>query len=198
MIRFVAAPDGTIVPDIRRKLPGRGVWIDGTRAAVALAVKKRAFARSLKAEVKAAQTLPDDVERLLRRAVLERLGMAQKAGLVTRGFEKVREALKSGGVYGLLIASDAAEDGRAKLQALAKSACHLHNNRTVVDIVSSAELEATLGRERAVHVALAPGRLSEILFTDAARLRHYAIGETLPATHREQPDEHVFAGPLAV
>lgn len=198
MIRFVAAPDGTVVPDIRRKLPGRGVWIDGTRASVALAVKKRAFARALKADVTAPETLPDDVERLLRRAMLERLAMASKAGLVIQGFEKVREALKAGGVHGLLIASDAAADGRDKLLALAKSACHLHNNRTVVDVVSSAELEGTLGRERAVHVALTPGRLSELLFTDAERLRHFAIGETLPATHREQPDEHAFAGPLAV
>jgi predicted RNA-binding protein YlxR (DUF448 family) len=198
MIRFVAAPDGAIVPDLRRRLPGRGVWIDATRASVALAVKKRAFARALKAEVKAAETLPDDVERLLREAVLGRLAMAQKAGLVVQGFEKVREALKSGGAHGLLIASDAAADGREKLLALAKSACNLHNNRTVVDVVSSAELEATLGRERAVHVALTPGRLSELLFTDAERLRHFAVGETLPATHREQPDEHAFAGPLAV
>ncbi len=198
MIRFVAGPDGTVVPDLRRKLPGRGVWIDGTRAAVALAVKRRAFARALKEDVRAAETLPDDVERLLRRALLERLSLAQKAGLVLQGFEKVREALRAGGVSGLLIASDAAADGRDKLVTLAKSACNLHNNRTVVDVVSSAELEVTLGRERAVHVALAPGRLSEILFTDAARLRHYAIGETLPATLREQPDEHAFAGPLAV
>jgi predicted RNA-binding protein YlxR (DUF448 family) len=198
MIRFVAAPDGTIVPDVRRKLPGRGVWVDATRGAVALAVRRRAFARALKAEVQAAETLPDDVERLLRRAVLERLAMAQKAGLVTTGFERVREALKTGGVAGLLIASDAAEDGREKVLALAKAAANLHNSRTVVNIVSSAELEGTLGRERVVHVALAPGRLSELLFTDAARLRHYATGETHPATHREQPDEHVFAGPLAV
>ena len=27
MIRFVAGPDGTIVPDLERKLPGRGVWV---------------------------------------------------------------------------------------------------------------------------------------------------------------------------
>jgi ribosomal protein L7Ae-like RNA K-turn-binding protein len=138
------------------------------------------------------------VERLLRRALLDRLAMAQKAGLVVQGFEKVREVLKAGAAYGILIASDAAADGRDKLLALAKSACNLHNERTVVDVVSSAELEATLGRERAVHVALTPGRLSELLFTDAARLRQFAFGETLGATHREQPDEHAFAGPLAV
>ena len=124
--------------------------------------------------------------------------MAHKAGLVTAGFEKVRAALTAGQVYALILASDGAADGRQKVEALAKKASDLHNNGTVVDIVSSAELEHALGRERVVHVALAPGRLTELFLSDAARLRHYAFGETLPATHREQPDEHAFAGPLAV
>ena len=34
LIRFVADPAGGIVPDIARKLPGRGVWVTGERSAV--------------------------------------------------------------------------------------------------------------------------------------------------------------------
>ena len=34
LIRFVAGPDGAIVPDLARRLPGRGVWVDATREAV--------------------------------------------------------------------------------------------------------------------------------------------------------------------
>ncbi|MBW8302368.1 MAG: DUF448 domain-containing protein, partial [Brevundimonas sp.] len=32
LIRFVAAPDGTVAPDLARKLPGRGLWVAADRA----------------------------------------------------------------------------------------------------------------------------------------------------------------------
>ena len=51
LIRFVAGPDGAIVPDLARRLPGRGVWVDATREAVAAAVRQKAFAKSLKRQV---------------------------------------------------------------------------------------------------------------------------------------------------
>nr|WP_269751262.1 RNA-binding protein [Acuticoccus mangrovi] len=199
MIRFVLAPDGSVVPDIRRRLPGRGVWIDATHDSVASAVTKRAFARGFKAQVAASDGLADEVERLLRRAALERLAMAHKAGLVTAGFEKVRAVLSEARTVGLIVAADAAADSRQKLETLAKKACDLHNKRNVVDGFSSIELESTLGRERVVFAALAPGRLSELFLTDTERLHAYRNGGTRSVPHREhQPDEHTFAGPLAV
>ena len=45
LIRFVAGPDGQIVPDVLGKLPGRGVYVAADRAALELAVKKKLFAR---------------------------------------------------------------------------------------------------------------------------------------------------------
>ena len=57
LIRFVAGPDGTIVPDLARRLPGRGVWVDATREAVDAAVRQKAFAKSLKRQV----TVPPDL-----------------------------------------------------------------------------------------------------------------------------------------
>ena len=47
LIRFVADPDGAIVPDLARRLPGRGVWVKASKAAVAQAVKGNVFAKSL-------------------------------------------------------------------------------------------------------------------------------------------------------
>ena len=198
MIRFVLSPDGGVVPDIRRKLPGRGVWVDGTAASIAAAVKKRAFARGFKAQVVVSETLPEQVEALLRQAALQRLAFAHKAGLVTRGFEKVKAALATGQVCGLICAADGAPDGRRKVEALAKNAFDLHNKMTVVDVFDSAELERTLGRERVVHAALATGRLSELFILDAARLRVYLFGGTHDETHPDQPDELRFAGPIAI
>ena len=40
LIRFVAGPDG-LVPDLKRRLPGRGVWVTARRSQVEAAVKRR-------------------------------------------------------------------------------------------------------------------------------------------------------------
>lgn len=198
MVRFVLSPDGVVVPDVRRRLPGRGVWVDASLTSVAAAVKRRAFARGFKAQVTTPDDLPQQVEALLRRAALERLAMAHKAGLVVAGFEKVRAALGTGTVAALVFASDAAEDGRSKVEALAKKVSDRHNYVNVVDGFSSAELEGTLGRDRVVHAALATGRLSELFILDAFRLRAYLFGGTQDGTQPDQPDELAFAGPIAV
>src|ERR1700760_1993377 len=87
MVRFVAGPDGTVVPDVKRKLPGRGVWVTATRAAVAEDVKRGALQRGLKASVKVAADLPDLVDRLIERAALDAMAMAYKAGRIVAGFE---------------------------------------------------------------------------------------------------------------
>ena len=198
MVRFVLAPDGTVTPDIKRRLPGRGAWVELSRQSVARAVERRLFTRAFKRPVEASPTLAEEVAELLRRAALERLGMAAKGGYVTAGFEKVRAQLSAGKVRGLAIASDAAADGRSKLQSLAKKACNPHKDGNLVEVFSSAELESTLGRDRVVHVALAPGRPSELFFTDALRYGAYASGERLGASNLDHTDEHLFAGPLTV
>lgn len=199
MVRFVLGPAGEVVPDLKRRLPGRGVWIDATRQSVADAVKKRAFSRALRTDVRASDTLADDVEALMRRAALERLAIANKSGHVVMGFEKVRSLLQGGGAVGLVTASDASSDGRGKLQALAKKAADRHNEVWRVDLFSSAELERSLGRERAVHVALTPGRPSDIFLMDAKRLAAFAFGAGEAQEHPEtQPDEPRFAGHLNI
>lgn len=78
LIRFVAGPDGAVVPDLGRKLPGRGVWVEATREAVTAAVKKNSFARSAKAPLKPAPDLADQVEQLLVRRCLDQLGLARR------------------------------------------------------------------------------------------------------------------------
>ena len=62
LIRFVAGPDGVIVPDLARKLPGRGVWVRCSPVDVATAVTRKAFAKSLKRTVTASADLPVQIE----------------------------------------------------------------------------------------------------------------------------------------
>ncbi len=92
MIRFVVAPDGAAVPDLKRRLPGRGIWITGTRAALRTAIVRKAFARSFKRDVRTAPDLVESTERLLERSALEALAIAHKAGRVAIGFAKTEAA----------------------------------------------------------------------------------------------------------
>src|SRR4051794_4038371 len=115
LIRFVAGPDGAIVPDLARRLPGRGVWVDATKEAVAAAVRQKAFAKSLKRQVSTPADLPALVERLMARRLAEALSIANKAGLVVTGFTKVEEMVAGEKSAVLLHATDAAADGVAKL-----------------------------------------------------------------------------------
>src|SRR5438552_5364404 len=105
LIRFVAAPDGMIVPDLKRRLPGRGVWVTATRAAVDEAAKRNVFARSLKREVRAASDLGARVERQLESAALDALGITHKSGRVAIGFGRTEAALTGEPVVAVLNAA---------------------------------------------------------------------------------------------
>src|ERR1700757_830554 len=67
LIRFVVSPQGEVVPDVKQKLPGRGLWISASRDTVAEAVRRHQFSRGFKRDVRAAATLAADTENLLVR-----------------------------------------------------------------------------------------------------------------------------------
>ena len=161
LIRFVAGPDGAVVPDLKRRLPGRGVWITARRQVVEEAVRRRAFGRALKADVRASSDLPDTLDRLLALSALNSLSIAHKAGLVILGFAKVETAIAAAPLVALVRARDAgAESGRRLAAALRR-----HADRTakakIVEAFTSAQLDLALGRLNVVHAALLAGRASE-------------------------------------
>jgi uncharacterized protein len=157
LIRFVLSPDGTVVPDLKRKLPGRGLWITASRARVAEAVRRNQFSRGFKRDVRPAQTLPADTENLLARSVVEALAMAAKAGQVVAGFAKVEDALLGGQARVLIHASDGAPDGIRKLDALVRQRGGNHGESAgfpIITVLTSAELDLALGRTNVIHAAL--------------------------------------------
>src|SRR5260221_12918638 len=93
LIRFVVAPSGDVIPDLKRKLPGRGLWVEASRRTVAEAVRRNQFSRGFKRSVRAAATLAADTEALLARSAIDALAMAAKAGQGISGFSKVEAAL---------------------------------------------------------------------------------------------------------
>src|SRR5712671_1654459 len=64
LIRFVVAPTGEVMADLKRKLPGRGLWVSASRRAVAEAVRRHQFKRGFKRDVRVAPTLATDTENL--------------------------------------------------------------------------------------------------------------------------------------
>ena len=171
MIRFVIGPDG-VVPDLKEKLPGRGVWITATRAALSTALKQKAFARGFKRDVRVPSNLVEQTERLLMRSALDALAIAGKAGGVAAGFAKTVAALAHEPVIGLIEAQDAAADGTAKL----KSALRRRPDAKEIAVIagfSTAQLDLALGRANVVHAALLAGSASKLFLARFWRLERF-------------------------
>ena len=171
LVRFVAAPDGQVVPDIEAKLPGRGLWVRAERKAVEQAVAKGLFSRAAGQTVKADAALTGRTETRLVERMLDHLGLGRRAGDLILGFDQVERALRAPGTPAVVIqASDAAADGGRKLQAAARASGIAP---FVIGALSSAELSLALGRSNVVHAALKSGRIAERLVFDAGRLNGF-------------------------
>lgn len=174
MLRFVVAPDGSVVPDIRRKLPGRGVWTRLSAEAVRLAAQKQAFSRAFRLRADAPATLSADVDGLLEQDALQSLSMANKAGLVATGAFKTESAIENGDVAGLIEAGDGAPDGARKLaRALHAKFGESAATIPVVDAFSSEHLGLALGKANVIHAALKSGAPTSAFLARVERLRRY-------------------------
>jgi uncharacterized protein len=176
MIRFVVSPEGSAVPDLKQRLPGRGVWITATRTALGEAIARKAFARSFKRDVRVASDLLDSTDRLLERGALDALAIAFKARRVVAGFAKVEAALVDGDAVALLHASDAAPDGVRKLNSTARRNTDDHGSIAVLAAFTSAQLDLALGRSNVVHAALLAGPESKAVLARLARLERFRTG----------------------
>ena len=167
LLRFVVDPGGSLVPDPAGRLPGRGLWLSPRRDMLEKACARNLFAKAAKAAVRLPEDLPERTERALRRRFLELLGLANRAGQVAAGFQKVKDRLAAGEAELLVHAVDGAEDGRRKIVGLAKARAPAVS---VVCLFTAAELGRALGRDNAVHLVVRPGGLAERLMAEARRL----------------------------
>jgi predicted RNA-binding protein YlxR (DUF448 family) len=163
LLRFVVGPDNTVVPDLAERLPGRGLWLTAQRDIVTQAAAKNAFARAARAPVTVPADLADRIADLLERRCGDLLALANRAGLVIAGYEKVRAALRSGKVALLLTASDSKGQDAAALRRGAAE-------RAGPTVMTSEMLGRALGREAAVNVALIAGALTGQLLRELKRL----------------------------
>ena len=180
LLRFVVSPDGELVPDTDAKAEGRGVWISLGEKQVAEAVRKKAFERSLKQQL----TVPEDLAGLARRRLTERfvasLQMARKAGKLVTGAYQVREAIEKGDAVALITATDAAEDGRAKMLSSVRGRRKAAEEAGLpapavphLELLDSSQLGLAFGLESVIHAALVNGAASQSALERANRLARY-------------------------
>lgn len=179
LIRFVIGPDGSVVPDLKRKLPGRGLWIANSQAKVAEAARRGVFARGFKRQVLVPPALAGDIETLMARALADALAMAAKAGEAVSGFTKVERSLTDGSAVALIHASDAAADGVRKLNAIARRSAEntgiddLTADLPIIDALSSDELDLALGRSNVIHAALLAGAAAKTVLVRSDTLARF-------------------------
>jgi len=167
LIRFVVSPDGVLTPDLGAELPGRGIWICADQEMLAKAISGKGFSRAARRQISLPPDLGDVVAGLLLRRTMQMLGFARKAGEAISGREKVEAQLRSGKIGVLITASDAAEDGKAKLQRLAQA---VSPDMFYVTWLTAAELSLAFGRDNVIHAAITQGRLSDRFRHEAERL----------------------------
>lgn len=181
LLRFVRAPDGTVVPDIRARLPGRGVWIRCSRPALRQAVDRKVFGRHFRQPVKAGLELVDQTAHLLQQDALQMLALCNKAGAVTTGFDKIADM--RGPILALIQATDGSQAEKQRLRGHCRGRGPRRNDPKVIDVFAARELGLSIGREHVIHAALSVHDAASAFLERALKFVEFqAQGPTEPNT----------------
>lgn len=180
LIRFVADPEGRIVPDLARNLPGRGLWVSPDPKALDLAIRKNLFARAAKAPLRVAPDLAATLATLLNKRALQLIGQAMGAGAVVVGQPQVEEALATGRLLAVVVPAGAGRESVRKLRRARLERAGF----------SGEELGAALGRATLGPIGLRPQALSEKILALLAIWRQVVGDEAASATEDASDPEN--------
>ena len=170
LLRFTLTPDGEVIPDLKKKLLGKGVYVSNSRAALQMAIDKNSFTKAFKRKAKVGGELLDVVEKLLKKTGLESISLARKAGALVTGFDKVSEAVTKSKAVFLLEAKNGAEDGCRKIKLLAKGL-------KIFRLYDTEELDKALDKVNTVHAAFLKSEIADKVNSDFKRLENFSILE---------------------
>ena len=162
MVRFTISPEGFIVPDLDKCLPGRGIWLSAQRNVIEEACTRGVFGRVSGRRVHVPSDLLIQIESGLWRRMIELIGLARRAGQAVSGFVKVREWVMQRRVGVVL---HALEGSKEELERLVSGG----ENIPVIRELTSLDLSGVFGRDRVVNGALAVGRLATRLQQESKR-----------------------------
>lgn len=180
LIRFVVGPDGVVVPDLKRALPGRGCWVTGDRVHIEKAATKKLFSRAFRKDVEIPAGLPDMVDGLLAKAVLGALGLARKSGAVAMGAAKVDNAIRSGEALLVLHAEEASPDGFRKIAQARRATARAGGPEIYAyKLFSEAELSLALGGTNVIHAAVLAKDAGKAVLKRMVALDRYRGGSSV-------------------
>lgn len=157
LLRFVLLKDGMVLPDFGKKLDGHGFYLSVSKKMLTeLAAKPNPLNKILHTKTIMSADLPQIVENILYKKGLDAVNLARKAGELVSGFEKVKDIITKGKAAFVIEASDAGEDGKQKIAAIAKDL----EKFTLYDVAS---LSTALNRESTVYLAVKKGPMSEMV-----------------------------------
>ena len=156
MIRFAVSPDGVVVPDLTRKLPGAGMWVTANRDTLEKAIRRNRFAWAARENVTVPRDLMTQIDMGLFRLAMETISLAKRAGQIAMGEDQVEIASreKPPGVY--VVAKDSSANAHDKAQRLAKG-------KTIIDVWTRSDLARAVGSDDIVHIMIEEGGLSSRL-----------------------------------
>ncbi len=166
LLRFTLTPDGNVVPDLKKKLPGKGVYVSCSKALLEQAVAKNLFTKAFKQKAKAESGLANLTGEILRKTGLESVNLARKAGVMLGGFDKIIEALRKGKILFLLEATDAGADGHEKMLSAAKGL-------KVFALYDTKTTDEALGKINAVHSAFVKSDMADKAYSDFLRIENF-------------------------
>ncbi len=164
LVRYVRAPDGTILIDYRGKLPGRGAYTCVSADCIRQAVARKQFERALRTtgQPVSAESLRSCLEGALVERLSGLLGMARKSSQVVSGGNLVLAALdRPERLAVVIMAADVSAGVADKIIGKAKGrdiACLYFSNK--------ATLGQLLGRGERSVTALRKGHLAEAFLAE--------------------------------
>ena len=153
LLRFTVLDNNMVVPDFKKKLSGKGVYVKNSKQTLEKAIKNNLFGKALKKQIKIDKELVFQVENILLKQALNSISLARKAGVMISGMDKVKEALKKNNIAFLLEAQDAGSDGHNKIVSMAK-------NIEIFNLFKIEELDKELAKDNTVHLAFIKSAMS--------------------------------------
>jgi predicted RNA-binding protein YlxR (DUF448 family) len=171
LLRFVLAPDQTLVPDILAKLPGRGAYTCVNKNCLKEALKRNQFSRAFKVSVTVsdANGYVESLTEKLEDRVASYVALANKAGKVISGSDMVADAIKKKSTGLVLIAADVSVEIGQKIAYNASRAsipCYYALTRD--------RIGALIGKGLRSAVAIQPGDFVAVVMKEIERFRNFS------------------------
>ncbi len=169
MLRFVADYNNNIVFDVNHKLPGKGIWITADIAVLEKAISKNMFLQKHK-NVKVEELSLEVIANQLKLYILGLISLANKAGLVVLGQDRIGQHLDRDEVKAVIIAKDSSQNSKNKLQF------HIKDNTPIVDVFTTADMDNIFPKDKVAFVGLRSGKIVENILNQSLIYKNIYAG----------------------